>query len=215
MIYDTLNRARKDLAPIVRVYQRRLAKYGSGPRGVYWINRERQLLRFEILAGILDGEADLANITVNDLGCGYGALFEFLRDLPALQQGQYFGYDMCPEMVAAAKARIGDPRAHIHHAVTATRQADYSFVSGTYNLKLKADERSWTKYVKASLEQLWEKTQRGLAFNMLTTPQYDAAEEFYRAEASEYADFCRRKLSANVTVVEDYPLPDWTILVRR
>ncbi len=54
MTSDVLKKAPEILAPIAVAYGQRLMKFGAEPKGVLWKSRDGQLLRFEVLAGILD-----------------------------------------------------------------------------------------------------------------------------------------------------------------
>lgn len=63
------------LAGVASIYLCTLEEYGRSAGGVAWKTTEDQFRRFEILtAGIKNDQP----LTVNDVGCGYGALFGFL-----------------------------------------------------------------------------------------------------------------------------------------
>lgn len=215
MTSDVLKRAPQILAPIAVAYGQRLKEFGAKPKGVLWKNREGQLLRFEVLAGILDPGLRRQVFSVNDLGCGYAALFEFLLALPGAEVSRYHGYDISEHMVRLGRARIANPRAAFTQSLIATEKADYSFVSGTYNLHLDVKAGEWTEYVKASLAQLWTKTAKGMAFNMLSVDSANRLDGLYYADGEEFLDFSSRTLTADVTLIDDYPLDEWTILARR
>lgn len=204
------------LSPVMRAYRRRFHQFGAQPKGLFWSSQKNVRTRFEALVGIFD-EADVkaGETTVNDLGCGYGALFEYLQSHPALRGGRYYGYDMCEALVDECHKRIRDPRATFEQASAATRDADYSFVSGTYNLKLAADDRAWLDYVFRSLSELWDRTGKGLAFNMLDRRYYQFDDGLFYAERATFETFCRAALSPDVQVLTDYGVPDFTIYVRR
>jgi SAM-dependent methyltransferase len=204
------------LAPIATTYARRLKRYGTSPRGVFWRHQFGQYLRFEILIGILSrDEAAKGGLVFNDLGCGYGAFFDFLRDRQEMRGGLYIGYDMCPSMVEVSRRRIRDPRAEFAVSTVALRDADYSFVSGTFNMKLETDEATWNGYVKESLAALWQRSRRGLAFNMLDIEGKLPGDGLYYARAHDFVDFCRRELSPACDLVSNAPLKEWTVYVRR
>lgn len=213
--HGVLGTAPRLLTPVVTAYRKRLHRFGPTARGVFWRDEASSRLRFEVLARIIDERDHAGEAVVNDLGCGYGAMFDVLRTHPALRGGRYYGYDMCTEMVEACQRRIRDPRATFIRHVRATVLADYSFASGTFNLKLDAPSRPWNGYVKASLELLWEMSRTGLAFNMLDLRHRRGDNGLYYADAGEFLDFCRTRLSDDTELIEDYGLPDWTMLVRR
>ncbi len=213
---QSIRDAARRLAPIAALYTLRLRECGSQARGVYWKNEEGQRLRFEVLLGVIDLKDDAGGITINDLGCGYGAFFNFLADLPVMQGSRYIGYDICEEMVREAATRIRDQRAAFTQSLMATREADYSFVSGTYNMKLDENDRDWSAYVEENLKQLWSMTRKGLAFNMLDLRTKDRKEsDLFYADWKEFRDFCTKELSPNVEVMHNYPLDEWTMFVHR
>lgn len=216
MIGDsTRNRARL-LAPISKAFSERLFEKGATPNGVYWSSAHGQSLRFDILLGIIPAdEQALGGVTINDLGCGYGALFDRLEDHPMMIDGRYYGYDISPAMIREANARHADRRAEFIVAGAATRAADYSLVSGTYNMKMGHRRAEWQDYIFASLRELWGKTRKGLAFNMLDGSGADKPGGLYYAPAGEYFDFCTAALSRNVEVTPSGILKEWTIYVRR
>ncbi len=213
MDFDSLSKAPELLAPISVLYTQRLKQFGADPRGVFWRNEEGQKLRFQVMAGILNPFD--TGLTLTDLGCGYGAFFDFLKDYPALQGGRYLGFDICEDMLALAAERITDPRAVFAHSLAAVEKCDYAFASGTFNLMGDTAEDEWVDYIKASLVHLWSTAVRGMAFNMLDRAAGASGLGLYRADADEFSDFCKRELSPDVTLRDDYPLNEWTLLVRR
>jgi SAM-dependent methyltransferase len=213
---DDIRDAARRLAPIAVLYDVRVRECGPTARGVYWRNEEGQRLRFEILLGVLDIKDDDGGLTLTDLGCGYGAFFDFVAPRPLMRNSRYFGYDISGGMVREAAKRIRDPRARFEQSLMATRAADYSFVSGTYNMKLDENDRDWAAYIERSLKDLWSKTRKGLAFNMLCATTKNRKEsDLYYADWRVFRDFCTDELSPHVTVLRDYPLAEWTIYVHR
>ncbi len=212
---EILSAAPRMLVPVVRAYERRLSRYGPTAQGVFWKNQEWQLRRYAILEDIFDDMAQAGGITIHDFGCGYGSLFEYLADKAVMNRSRYIGTDMSQGMIDAAKARHADPRGEFVHGISAHETADYTIVSGTYNMHMGADAEEWVEYIQASLKQLWQHTRRGLAFNMLrddTDVHYDG---LYYANPVRFLTFVRESLSPEAEVIVDPPLPDFTIFVRR
>ena len=201
------------LKDISKVFSHRIRTFGDVPAGVLWKNSESQKLRFEVLAGILDDLPPSAPVTINDFGCGYGAMYDFLRDLPSMAKITYSGYDISKEMVNTASQRNNDRRATFIEASKIDTPADFTFVSGTFNLNLDVDDGPWNTYVKSTLKQLWVMSDKGLAFNMLDKNHPDQEIGLFYANAEEYIDFCRT-LSPDVTIIDNYPLDEWTIFIR-
>ncbi|MCP4708528.1 MAG: class I SAM-dependent methyltransferase [Planctomycetes bacterium] len=202
------------LRDISKVFGYRINKYGGTPAGVLWKNCEGQQLRFEILAGILDNVPPSHAININDYGCGYGALLKFLNGLPSMPAIDYTGYDVSREMINVAREHNKGSQATFRKSSKIGTPADFTFISGTFNLYLDIAEERWNAYVKSTLTQLWSMSNQGLAFNMLDKDHPEKGEGLYYADPIEFLDFCSR-FSNNVTLITDYPLHEWTILIRR
>jgi len=66
------------LNSVATYYAKKLAEHGATPRGVDWNAQESQLNRFVQLCKVIAPEKSF--FSLNDLGCGYGALLDYLRD---------------------------------------------------------------------------------------------------------------------------------------
>lgn len=213
---DILRHVPSMLRPVAAAYRRRYAQYGAVPKGVYWSDSENARRRFVVLCRVFDpADIALGGASINDLGCGYGALYDFLKNHPVMRGGQYHGYDITRSLLEACEDRIKDPRAHFHYAMGATETADYSIVSGTFNMSIRVNEDRWLSYVLASLQSLWQRTNKAMAFNMLDNVEKSGPDDLYYADPAVFEDFCRSRLSDNVEVITGYGLPDFTIFVRR
>lgn len=206
------NRTEPHLAPVARLYTDSLAQHGESPMGVGWRTEESQRLRFEKLLSVVD-HSDGRPIDVNDLGCGYGALLTYLeeREIPV---ATYFGYDISEEMLGVARSRTTRARCELLASSRATRQADYSFASGIFNVKLDCDERSWTSYVEDVVRNLAEHSRIGFGFNLLTTYSDYQEEHLFYGDPTRWFDWCKRNVTPWVTLLHDYPLYEWTITAR-
>lgn len=205
----------KALTGIRDLYSGNLATHGPSSKSVGWKDEASQLLRFERLAQVIDRGSAAEGFTVNDWGCGYGSMFHYLDGLSGVEMNGYTGYDISEEMLTAASQATASPRARFVLGAQVTEDADYSFVSGTFNVKLEATDAEWDRYVKEQLEAIYAKSRRGLAFNLLTTYVDWKQDNLFYADPREFFDFCKRHLSRYVTLLHDYPLYEWTILVRR
>lgn len=203
------------LARIACTYNETLRRAGTTPNSVLWQNRASQVLRFRKLLKVLGDDAARPGLVVNDLGCGYGALFDHIRRKKFLKGGRYIGIDLSPDMVAAARLRHRkDQRATFVCAAEATEDADYSFASGTFGLMMEETYPAWEAYVRDCLRQLAARSRRGMAFNMLDRRGTDARNTLYYADPADYLEFCREELGAQVTILDTYTPYDFTILCR-
>ncbi len=190
------------LDPVARTFSLGIKAFGAHHKALAWHDAERMQRRFQIFAGLIADIPEERPISINDHGCGYGAMFEAIRHLPALKHGRYFGYDISPEMVAEARKRIRDPRCEFILTHAAQHEADYSFVSGTWNMKMWASNDDWREFVFENLRHLWSQTRVALGFNMLSTRNPYREETLYYADPAEMLEFCRRELTPNVRSVD-------------
>lgn len=214
MARDLPNDIGQILEFVSRVYTHRINECGPVANGVFWKDAEAQVLRLELLLQAVMQEDLNGPITVNDLGCGYGALFDLMQNEPMMQGGHYIGYDISPEMVDAAQAQHSDARATFIVSPVATEVADYSFASGTYNMSMGAERALWTHYIKTSIEMLWKKTTKTLAFNLLDADASSKLDDLYYADRRTFLEHALT-LSPEVEIIDDYPLDEFTIIVSR
>jgi len=118
-------------------------------------------------------------------------------------------------MLDAARRECGASRTQFVLGPEVTDQADYTFVSGTFNVKLQASDADWDAYIKRHLEAMFAKSRRGLAFNLLTSYVDWKAENLFYADPKDFVDFCKTRLARFVTLHHDYALFEWTIAVTR
>jgi len=202
------------LVEISRAFSFRVRTFGSTPAGVLWKSHEGQKLRFEILSNILIDQQKSAPISISDFGCGYGAMYDFFKNNLSMTNMSYFGYDISNDMIKTARRSFIDGDATFIKDSKIRMPADYTFVSGTFNLNLDMDHVPWGNYVKTTLAQLWGMSNKGLAFNMLDEDHPNKEGGLYYASSGEYVSFCK-KLSPNVVLIDDYQLDEWTIFIRR
>jgi SAM-dependent methyltransferase len=194
-------------------YEAKLRAHGATPAGMDWNSQASQELRFRQLARLWEDDPDAG---VVDYGCGYAALAGYLRARGHL--GPYVGFDVSADMIHAAEghlATLGGCR------VTARRDdlipLDYAVASGVLNVKQQAGDAEWASYVRETIADLASLGTRGFAFNALTL--YSDVEKrrphLYYADPLELFDHCKRTYSRFVTLLHDYPLYEFTILVRR
>ena len=147
-----------------RILPRDPPKARATSLGLNYNSDRAQELRFQQLVKLLD---KTTAFSINDYGCGFGSLVTFLR-----QHGyaaSYHGFDLCPEMIDAAKDLFG----HLDNCSfsvekDAMSKADYTVACGIFNLKMDASDAEWREYILATLTELDELSMKGFAFNALT-----------------------------------------------
>jgi SAM-dependent methyltransferase len=194
-------------------YEAKLRAHGATPAGMDWNSQSSQELRFRELARLWDGDAEAG---VLDYGCGYAALAGYLRGQG--HRGPYLGFDVSPDMIDAARAHVAalpDCRLTANRAELTPH--DYAVASGLLNVKQSASDADWRSYVHDTIADLAALGTRGFAFNALTSysdPEKQRPDLHY-ADPLALFDHCKRTYSRFVTLLHDYPLYEFTLLVRR
>lgn len=134
------------------------------------------------------------------------------------REWQYCGYDISDAMIARAQ------ELHACHGWCtfttdhdALSPADYVVASGIFNVKLDHDQETWAAYVVETLETLDALSRHGFAINMLSTysdPAKRRPDLFY-GDPLFFFDHCKRRFSPQVALLHDYPLFEFTLIVRK
>lgn len=198
---------------IENYYSDRIRRFGPTPQGVDWNGEEGQLIRFEQLAKIIEPHS---SFSLNDLGTGYGAFFDFL--LKKYDKFSFCGIDLSAEMISRAQERNKNhPQSRFIIAERPDNTADYSVASGVFNVKQNCPEDVWKSYVIDCIQILNESSRKGFSFNCLTkySDLSKRRDHLFYADPCELFDFCKVNYSKNIALLHDYGLFEFTILVRK
>jgi SAM-dependent methyltransferase len=193
-------------------YSKKIREHGANHQGVDWNSRESQELRFH---QFLRGFQPDSPFSVNDLGCGYGALAGYLTGQSL--DFTYTGYDLSDSMIQAAK-RLFEGKSNIRFRLgDQLEPADYSVSSGIFNVRLENTNEQWREYILSCLHAMDQASQRGFCFNILTS--YSdlpyRKEYLYYGDPCFFFDYCKRNFSRNVALFHDYDLYEFTIAVKK
>jgi SAM-dependent methyltransferase len=201
-------------ATVLAHYSGAVARHGATPRGVDWQCTASQYLRFVQLLKVCDFDGPFS---LNDFGCGYGALLAFLADRFPGASIDYHGVDMSPPMIEAAHSLWrGAPRTTFTLASECRSLADYSLASGVFNVRLSVPIGTWERYVESILRDLRANSRRGFAVNFMGLTEDGSNEEegLYRTPPKRWLDFCAAQLGCMVELVSGYGLREFTLLAR-
>lgn len=164
-------------ARLTELYRRSLDQHGPTARGMRWSSEESQRERFLLLTRV----GPWARRSVADVGCGVGDLLGFLRG-QGWRGGTYVGFDIVPEMVAAArrKQRGRHGRFEVRDVLAEgfPHRYDYVVASGTFNLRIEDHDR----FFRRMIEAMYAACRRGVAFNVLQpVPRETEREKAYDA----------------------------------
>ena len=192
-------------------YAEKLKAHGATHRGVDWNSVESQERRFAELLRIAEGE---------------GRVDQRLR-LRLRRAGRLsVAHRPSVRLLWLRRGAVDGRRARARHPETTTctftadrasiRARDYTVASGVFNVKLDAPESAWRAFVNRELDAIAAMSLRGFSFNMLTSysdPDRKRDDLFY-PEPDEVFRHCMSRFSRAVALIHDYPLYEFTVLVR-
>lgn len=202
------------IADVAQYYSGKLALHGATPLGVDWSCQPTQYLRFaQLVRGLELPQA----ASVNDLGCGYGALLDYLDTTRPGHSTDYVGLDASSDMVTSARQRFRDrPSCRFEVATKPDRNADYCIASGIFNIKLQVSIPAWEALIGDVLRALAHNTRVAFAFNMVSrvTLVENHPEELYACDPHAWQDWCRNELGTKVTLIDAYGMKECTLVCR-
>jgi SAM-dependent methyltransferase len=203
----------KIIQDVSAYYSDKVVRFGDTPQGVDWNSMESQYIRFGQLTKVVDLTTPFSML---DYGCGYGAYYTFLKE--ADLDCCYYGYDISDEMIKKAVEKFGSDDSTVWSTeLPANEKLGYTTASGIFNVMLNNNKQEWEEYVLDTLNRMNEHSEKGFSFNMLT--KYSDApymkDYLYYADPAYIFDYCKRNFSKYVALLHDYPLYEFTILVRK
>ncbi len=169
-----------------RAYEDRLAAFGPAPKGVFWRNQSTQIARFDALLDLITTMTPAANTSIADIGCGYGAMLEFLQKTPRYQRFHYTGVDINRAMVNSCKERFPAQKQLFFVGKQPPLPVDFCVFSGTFNLCNTMDTSLWHDYIFANLQSCWQLSRYGLVLNLLCAPQTQIKNQIFYAERQTF-----------------------------
>lgn len=207
-----LRRLHADLA---RYYTQKILTHGASAPGVDWTCQPTQQLRFVQLLKLCDFKQPFS---LNDVGCGYGALLAFMGKRYRGLKLDYLGTDLSQAMIDQAQTST-TPSASARFMVTGEipRVADYSVASGIFNVRLKQSTARWELFIMQTLAGMHAASRIGFAVNFLAPagPDMLPIPELYRTAPEPWITHCQREFGAAVELIQGYGMREFTLLVRR
>lgn len=201
------------LVEIRRYYSTKIKEYGPTAKGVDWNSNASQKLRFEQLLKICNPNKVFS---INDYGCGYGALVNFIIDNGYVFK--YRGFDISESMIEnAVRLHSKNKCCQFSTMESFLKKSDYTVASGLFNVKLTMSIKDWERYVLTILDKINNLSRKGFAFNMLTTysDKNHMRKDLYYADPCFMFNYSKRYFSKNVALLHDYGLYEFTLLVRK
>ena len=199
-----------------KVYFERFMKYGAKPQGSFWASKLRQDKRFDIILSEINKIEKSKNFELSDIGCGYGALVNYIRSSGVSSNVRYSGYDISQGLINHCKSKYLEDWANFSVGTYPREITPYCVMSGTYNLSATLDIIEWERYVLSSILRCWEQTSRAMIFNLQIAKNSQITEEMiFYAERDSILNFCLSSLGPTKLVTHKNLPKDVTFVVIR
>ena len=200
------------LGQVDEFFSAKIREFGPTHRGVD-VNKPSQDIRFDQVTKIIRDPAE--EFSIIDYGCGYGALVEYL-DRKGFR-ARYTGFDVSAAMIEEATKHLTPDGRAFTTKESDLAPADYVVANGIFNKKQDIPDERWRQYMEEIVDRFDRLSLIGFAFNVLTL--YSDVDrrrpDLHYADPNYWFDRCKRKYSKHVALLHDYPLWEFTILVRK
>ena len=200
---------------IDQYYTAKVTEFGATPKGVDWNSLESQEIRFEQLSKVILLNSDFS---ILDYGCGFASMYNFL--VSKFDNFKYIGYDISREMIKTALELNSDKGNFFviqDEKELQDKAYDFAVASGVFNVRLNNDVQAWQQYLESEVEKLHSLSSKGFSFNMLTKysdPEF-CREYLHYADPEFWFNRCKTLYSRNVSLLHDYDLFEFTIIVKK
>lgn len=203
-------------------YESRYEEFGDDPRSLAINSTETQHRRYQTLSKLFQYEPVGDFFTVHEVGCGLGHFAEWLEKCyPAVG---FSGSDICPPFVEACKEKfpkasfvVQDVSADLKDMPTEMKMYDYYLENGTFNPMEDTRTAEWEAFIFNALHNMFALCRKGIAVNFLSTYSHPEMRSpgLYYADPLVMYDWCKRNLSRFVSLLDDDPFYEFTLLVYR
>lgn len=202
-----------DLNKVKELYDNNISEFGLDPKSVGWGNQEKINIRFKQLFYML--ESTTTSFSLNELGSGYGEAVKYCLN-NNINITEYVGLDISEKMIEAAEKYLSDfKNKKMVLASILTEKKDYAIASGIFNVRFDANQEEWNKHILSTLNNMNDYSEKGFSFNMLTKYVDFRSENLNYGDPLYYFDYCKKNFSRNVSLLHDYNLYEFTIVVKK
>jgi len=190
---------------IAATFNSRFDAYGPTPEASLWFNKSRQLARFSKLTEAIVSRVSNTEVTIGDVGCGYGGFLDYLAKHNTEIRFKYYGYDIADRVIAYCLKNLQTANATFLHGSRPARKADFHVMSGTYNYAPNIGIGPWRSYMRDEIKHIFSATNKCIVFNlMIADKAYISKSSIFYEEMENFLAFCRKELGK--TTILEHPL---------
>lgn len=183
---------------VIRAYTDAIGRHGATPQGVFWNSAKSQNARFAALMAMIRAHWAATGggprpPLIADIGCGYGALYDYMRSRSDYAGWGYAGLDISPAMIRACQHRFASEAARFHLGATPRQPVDYALFSGTFNLCMIDDADRWQRYILGQLSACLPHCRQGMVLNLLCRRRMTISNNIFYADRDAILAEMRRQ----------------------
>ena len=184
LIYKLLNKQ------ISNIYNKRFDNHNNTPKGVFWNSKLSQDLRLNIILDKILKIAKSERFSIADIGCGYGRLYEIIKQRNLNGKVKYFGFDINQKLINFCKNNKDFENVEFAISTFPFKNTEYVVMSGTYNLTPTNNISLWEDYIIKNLTSNWKLVKKAMIFNCLIKEKREINKALYYTELSWIKRIC-------------------------
>ena len=209
LIYKLLNKQ------ISHIYNKRFDNYNNTPKGVFWNSKLSQDLRLNIILDKIFKIAKNEEFSIADIGCGYGRLYEIIKERNLDNKVQYYGFDINQKLINFCKNNKDFENIEFAISPFPFKNIDYVVMSGTYNLTPTNNIPLWENYIIKNLTCNWKFVKKAMIFNCLIKEKRTIEKKLYFTELSWIQKICERTFCDPEVIKHNLLKDDITIILKK
>lgn len=180
-----------------KFYLSSIEKYGVNAKGVHWVSKETQELRFNIILDMLPKQIN----SLADAGCGFGDFFTFIKD-SSTSIKKYTGIDSLHKMCTIATQNTSQEIILADITKDTLPLAEYYICSGSMNILSKFETHLF-------IQNCFKSSHNAFIFNIL---HGDKQSDIYNyVSTKDIYDIAKSLKVKNILIKDDYMSNDITV----
>ena len=209
LIHKVLNKE------ISNIYNKRFDTFNNTPKGVFWNSKLSQDLRLNIILDKILQNAKSDEFSIADIGCGYGRLYEIIRERKLDGKVQYHGFDINKKLISFCKNNKDFENIKFSISAFPFNKTDYVVMSGTYNLTPTNNISLWEDYIIKNLTNNWKFAKKAMVFNCLYKEKRTINKSLYYTELSWIKKICEENFCHPIISKHQMLKEDITVILKR
>jgi len=197
------------------IYNKRFQRYHNTPKGVFWNSSLSQDLRLNIILDTIIKKLKYNDFSLADIGCGYGRLFEIIKERNLGNRINYYGFDINKEFVSFCSKNNKFEKVSFEVGTHPSKNVDFVVISGTYNLTPINNKSFWEDYIIKNLTNNWKFVRKAMIFNCLVKDKREIDGTLYYAELSWIKKMCEENFCNPEVIRHNLLKEDITIILKK